>query len=92
MTIEHPAATTRVVTAGLSVTTALGIVAVLADDPDVPATPTRPDTIEVVVPDGVDDDAARDAVREWLDRDGEPPQAPRVLLDADRPDTVTRSS
>lgn len=89
----HPAATTRVVTTGLSVATALGIVAVLADDAEHGDAPggRGADAVRVVVPDGVDDEAARDAVREWLDRDGAPPPAPEVLR-GDRVDTITRSS
>lgn len=93
---KHPASTTRAVTAGLSVAAALGIVAALADDADRVegdrSDSTRPVSVEVIVPDDVDEGAVRDAVREWLDDGGDPPAAPPVLDPQDPPLTTSTGS
>jgi Flp pilus assembly protein TadB len=74
---RHPALVARVLTAGLSLAAALGIVAVMARDSQRrTATAATSRTVEVRIGEDVSDAEARAALRAWLegqpdlDRDG----------------------
>lgn len=90
---RHPALVARVVTAGLSVAAALGIVAVMARDSQRP-TPAGASgrTVEVRIGEDVGDAEARESLRAWLkgqpdlDRDGS-----LTIVDAP-PDTTSAPS
>lgn len=90
---RHPALVARVLTAGMSVAAALGIVAAMARDSQrrPPAAPTTR-TVEVRIGEDVSDAEARDALRAWLegqpdlDRDGS-----LTVVDSP-PDTTTAPS
>jgi hypothetical protein len=89
---RHPALVSRVLTAGLSVAAALGIVATMARDSQrrEPASTAR--TVEVRIGEEVSDAEARAALRSWLqgqpdlDRDGS-----LTVVDSP-PDTTTAPS
>ncbi len=89
---RHPALVARVLTAGLSVAAALGIVATMARDSQrrPPAPTTR--SVEVRIGEDVSDAEARAALRSWLegqpdlDRDGS-----LTVVDSP-PDTTTAPS
>jgi hypothetical protein len=90
---RHPALVARVVTAGLSVAAALGIVAVMARDSQRTTQAGSADrTVEVRIGEDVGDAEARESLRAWLkgqpdlDRDGS-----LTVVDAP-PDTTSAPS
>ncbi|MEM8925012.1 MAG: hypothetical protein AAGD35_16015 [Actinomycetota bacterium] len=65
---RHPALAARILTAGLSTATALGLVALFARDGQRTAQASEtPRRIEIRIGDGVDDDEARRALDAWLE-------------------------
>lgn len=86
---DHPAATARWATAGLSTAAALAVVAALAADADEP----RP-TVEVRVDGDVPDEEVARAVREWLAGrgTGDGDVEVRLLDDLREVDTTARAS
>lgn len=89
---RHPALVARVLTAGLSVATALGIIAAMARDSQRRAPASSARTVEVRIGEDVSDAEARAALRSWLegqpdlDRDGS-----LTVVDSP-PDTTTAPS
>ncbi len=64
---RHPALAARIVTFGISVAAALGLVGLFARDGQRAATAGPSRSVEVRIGDEVDDDEARRALRAWLD-------------------------
>jgi hypothetical protein len=89
---RHPALVARVLTAGVSVAAALGIIAAMARDSQrrAPASTTR--TVEIRIGGDVSDTEARAALRSWLE--GQPDLdrgGPLTVVDSP-PDTTTAPS
>ncbi|MEM9565506.1 MAG: hypothetical protein AAGA93_22980 [Actinomycetota bacterium] len=89
---RHPALVARIVTFGLSVGAALGLVGLFARDGQRPASTGPPRSVEVRIGDEVDDAEARDALRAWLDGTGDLGTGGDLTVVDLPPDTISEPS